>query len=91
MTMSSCTTANPNACHSHWIVVGRAPTRAGLVPQLRKHISKDFSLSDFTTRPGHTGWAVDVLDRRHRVMGTFEVFRQHGGAWAAREWGRCTD
>jgi hypothetical protein len=86
-------------CTSHYEVVARAPTWAGLVDAMSGYDERGRVASVRTQARGDDVGAgdrdavrvVDLLDRRGRRLAQVDVWRTDAGAWRAGIWHQCID
>ena len=79
-------------CTSHYEKVVSAPTKAALKSHLLRDVDpRAHSLRVFDPRPGDHKVAANLLNRRHRLVRSLDMWQRADGSWTAQQWHQCID
>jgi hypothetical protein len=84
--------SHDDRCLSHYDPVADAPTRAALKRKLLHEVdTRVRSLRLIEQRPDHDKTTVNLLNRRHLIVVSLDMWQRGNGTWTAQQWAQCTD
>lgn len=79
-------------CTSHYEPVVNAPTKAALKGQFLRDIDpRTRSLRIIDEDPNDDKVVVNLLNRRHRLIASLDMWERDDGTWTAQQWSQCID
>lgn len=79
-------------CTSHYERVADAPTRAALERRLLREVDpRTRSLRVLSREAGHDKTVVNLVNRRHRLIMSLDMWQRKDGSWTAQRWSQCID
>ena len=79
-------------CTSHYNPVADAPTWVALKKNLLEEVEPRVrSLRVIDKDSGHDKVVVNLLNRKHRLVMSLDVWQEDDGTWTARQWSQCID
>jgi hypothetical protein len=73
------------------VVVAGVATRSGLKRELHELDPRVRSLRVIDEDREDEKVTVNLLDRRHRVVMSLDMWQQEDGSWTAQQWNQCID
>jgi hypothetical protein len=81
-----------HGCTSHYEPVAKAPTRHALKTRLLRHVDpRTRSLRVIDDDPSDKKMVVNLLNGRHRLIMSLDMWEQSDGTWTAQRWSQCID
>jgi len=85
-------TTTDGGCRSHYEEVANAPTKPALKVQLLNNMDPRVrSLRVIHHDRTHHRAVVNLLNGRHHVVMSLDVWRRSDGTWTAQRWSQCID
>ena len=79
-------------CTSHYERVADGPTRAALERRLLREVDpRTHSLRILRKGSGDDKVVVNLVDGRHRLIMSLDMWQREDGTWTAQRWAQCID
>jgi hypothetical protein len=84
-------TSGADDCTSRYEPIASGPTRHALARRLLQVDPRVRSLRVLDSHGGGRKVGLNLLNRRHRVVMSLDMWRRKDGTWTAQRWSQCID